>query len=142
MMSAPLVRTSSGRIAFTVAAVPTGMKAGVRISPRFMAIMPVLAAPSVAWATKLKRVIAFERLAGCGAWANSVLWMSSARMESGSAMPKIGDFEKFAFIVGAPRSGTTTMSRLLKAHPEIASPFVKEPHFFAQHDLRSLDDRE
>ena len=57
-------------------------------------------------------------------------------------MPKIVDFEKFAFIVGAPRSGTTTMSRLLKAHPEIASPFVKEPHFFAQHDLRGLGDRE
>ncbi len=38
MMSAPLARTSSGRIALTVAAVPTGMKAGVRISPRGIAI--------------------------------------------------------------------------------------------------------
>jgi hypothetical protein len=55
-------------------------------------------------------------------------------------MPKIEDFEKFAFIVGAPRSGTTTMSRLLQAHPEIAFPFVKEPHFFTQHDLRGLSD--
>ena len=57
-------------------------------------------------------------------------------------MPKVRDFEKFAFIVGAPRSGTTTMSRLLQAHPEIAFPFVKEPHFFAQHDLRGFPDAE
>jgi hypothetical protein len=48
MMSAPLALTSSGRIALTVAAVPTGMKAGVRISPRSMAITPVRAAPSTA----------------------------------------------------------------------------------------------
>jgi hypothetical protein len=57
-------------------------------------------------------------------------------------MLKVSDFEKFAFIVGAPRSGTTTMSRLLQAHPEIAFPFVKEPHFFTQHDLRGLPDAE
>ena len=53
-------------------------------------------------------------------------------------MPKVEDFERFVFIVGAPRSGTTTMSRMLQAHPQIAFPFVKEPHFFAQHDLRGL----
>ena len=57
-------------------------------------------------------------------------------------MPKVSDVEKFAFIVGAPRCGTTTMSRLLQAHPEIAFPFVKEPHFFSQHDLRGLSDPE
>jgi hypothetical protein len=56
MMSAPDARTSSGRIAMTVAAVPTGMKAGVRISPRCMAITPVRAAPSVAEMEKEKRV--------------------------------------------------------------------------------------
>ena len=56
MMSAPLARTSSGRMAFTVAAVPTGMNAGVRISPRFIAITPVRAAPSVAEIEKVKRV--------------------------------------------------------------------------------------
>ncbi len=60
MMSAPLERTSSGRIAFTVAAVPTGMKAGVLISPRSIAIMPARAFPSVAamekqkWLTRLR----------------------------------------------------------------------------------------
>jgi hypothetical protein len=39
-MSAPAARTSSGFIALTVAAVPTGMKAGVRMSPRRIAIVP------------------------------------------------------------------------------------------------------
>ena len=57
MMSAPVARTLSGFIALTVAAVPTGMKAGVRISPRCMAIVPVRAAPSVAAILKEKRVI-------------------------------------------------------------------------------------
>ena len=57
MMSAPLARTPSGFIALTVAAVPTGMKAGVRISPRCIAIVPVRAAPSVAAIWKEKRVI-------------------------------------------------------------------------------------
>src|SRR4051812_6053439 len=45
-MSAPVARTLSGSIAFTVPAVPTGMKAGVRISPRGVASTPVRAAPS------------------------------------------------------------------------------------------------
>src|SRR3954467_252848 len=58
MMSAPDARTSSGRVALTVAAVPTGMNAGVRISPRCMAIVPVRAAPSVAAIVKAKRVTA------------------------------------------------------------------------------------
>ena len=57
MMSAPDARTSSGRIALTVAAVPTGMKAGVRISPRSIAIVPARAAPSVALMLKEKRVM-------------------------------------------------------------------------------------
>ena len=38
MMSAPAARTASGFTALTVAAVPTGMNAGVRISPRRMAM--------------------------------------------------------------------------------------------------------
>jgi hypothetical protein len=44
------------------------------------------------------------------------------------------------FIVGAPRCGTTTLSHFLKGHPSICFPLVKEPHFFAQHDLRGLSD--
>jgi hypothetical protein len=55
-----------------------------------------------------------------------------------STVPHVADFQKFVFIVGAPRSGTTTMSRVLQLHPQVAFPFVKEPHFFAQHDLRGL----
>jgi hypothetical protein len=57
MMSAPDPRTSCGFIALTVAAVPTGMKAGVRISPRCMEIVPLRAAPSVEDMVKEKRVI-------------------------------------------------------------------------------------
>ena len=60
----------------------------------------------------------------------------------GLAVPHIADFRNFVFIVGAPRSGTTTMSRWLEAHPEVAFPFVKEPHFFSLHDLRGLPDGE
>lgn len=48
MMSAPEARTASGFIALTVAAVPTGMKAGVRTSPRAVLRRPVLALPSAA----------------------------------------------------------------------------------------------
>jgi hypothetical protein len=57
-------------------------------------------------------------------------------------MPRIQDIARFIFIVGAPRSSTTTMARWLKAHPQILFPFVKEPHFFSQFDLRGLDDAE
>jgi hypothetical protein len=53
-------------------------------------------------------------------------------------MPRIADFDRFAFIVGAPRCGTTSMAQLLKHHPDVCFPMVKEPHFFAQHDLRGL----
>ena len=57
-------------------------------------------------------------------------------------MPAIEDIDRFTFIVGAPRCGTTTMSRWLQAHPQILFPFVKEPHFFWQHDLRGFDEQE
>jgi hypothetical protein len=43
-------------MALTVAAVPTGMNVGVRISPRRMAMTPVRAAPSVAAIEKEKRL--------------------------------------------------------------------------------------
>ena len=57
-------------------------------------------------------------------------------------MPRIEDVDRFVFIVGAPRSGTTTMARWLQYHPQVLFPFIKEPHFFAQYDLRGLDDAE
>ena len=46
-MSAPKAFTFSGSIAFTVAAVPTGINAGVLINPRFNINSPTLALPSV-----------------------------------------------------------------------------------------------
>ena len=46
----------------------------------------------------------------------------------------------FAFIVGAPRCGTTSLASYLRQHPKVCFSSVKEPMFFAQHDLRGLDD--
>ena len=57
-------------------------------------------------------------------------------------MPRVTDFDRFIFIVGAPRCGTTTLAHFLKDHPGVSFPAVKEPHFFAQHDLRGLSDAE
>ena len=57
-------------------------------------------------------------------------------------MPRIEDVDRFLFIVGAPRCGTTTMARWLQGHPQVLFPFVKEPHYFSQHDLTGLDDPE
>ena len=57
-------------------------------------------------------------------------------------MVGVGDFDRFAFIVGAPRCGTTTLAQFLKNHARVAFPVVKEPHFFSQHDLRALGDEE
>ena len=53
-------------------------------------------------------------------------------------MPRVSDFANFAFVAGAPRCGTTTLARLLGKHPQVRFSLVKEPHFFAQHDLRGL----
>lgn len=47
---------------------------------------------------------------------------------------------RFAFIVGAPRCGTTTLASFLQQHPDVCFSAVKEPHFFTQHDLGSLDE--
>lgn len=51
---------------------------------------------------------------------------------------RVDDLDRFLFIVGAPRCGTTTLSRWLKDHPSVAFPVIKEPHYFAQNDLRGL----
>ncbi|HEX3422027.1 MAG TPA: sulfotransferase [Sphingomicrobium sp.] len=57
-------------------------------------------------------------------------------------MPQINDIERFAFVVGAPRCGTTSLANFLKPHPDVCFPILKEPHFFVQHDLRGLTDTE
>src|SRR4051794_17969956 len=55
MMLAPIARTSSGCSVFTVAFVPTGMNAGVGMSPCAVWTVPARAAPSVA--SRVKQVI-------------------------------------------------------------------------------------
>jgi len=55
---------------------------------------------------------------------------------------KVGDLDRLVFIVGAPRCGTTTLAQFLKEHPAVSFPIIKEPHYFAQNDLRGLSDRE
>ena len=57
MISAPVERTCSVVSAFTVPAVPTGMKAGVRMSPRGVFSTPVRAPPSVARSWKGKALM-------------------------------------------------------------------------------------
>ena len=139
-MSAPLERTSSGRIAFTVAAVPTGMNAGVLISPRSIAITPARDARRLQrWKSKTAHSPA---LSGSSSHRNSDGVAKPSSHVSGHAMPHIQDIDRFLFIVGAPRCGTTTMARWLQAHPQVLFPFVKEPHYFWQHDLRGLGDAE
>ncbi|HXG80837.1 MAG TPA: sulfotransferase [Sphingomicrobium sp.] len=46
----------------------------------------------------------------------------------------------FAFIVGAPRCGTTTLASFLQQHPDVCFSAVKEPHFFTQHDFAGFDE--
>ena len=50
--------------------------------------------------------------------------------------------QRAAFIVGAPRCGTSSLARLFKQHPEVSFSSVKEPHFFSRFDLAELDERE
>lgn len=50
--------------------------------------------------------------------------------------------KQMAFIVGAPRCGTTTLSSLLRQHPEVCFSAVKEPHFFPRFDLDAMSDTE
>ena len=50
--------------------------------------------------------------------------------------------KRWAFIVGAPRCGTTSLSKYLREHPQVGFARIKEPHFFAQHNLAGLADQE
>ena len=50
------------------------------------------------------------------------------------------DQSRFAFIVGAPRCGTTTLASFLQQHPDVCFSAVKEPHFFTQHDFSGRDE--
>src|SRR5215510_8735906 len=60
----------------------------------------------------------------------------------GSSVTKPGHFPDF-FLIGAPRCGTTALSRYLADHPQVCFSRPKEPHYFsllAPH--ASLDDVE
>ena len=46
---------------------------------------------------------------------------------------------RFAFIVGAPRCGTTTLASNLKQNPQVCFSSVKEPHYFSRRLLGDLD---
>jgi hypothetical protein len=45
---------------------------------------------------------------------------------------------RWAFFVGAPRCGTTSLAKYLRGHPQACLSRPKEPHFFAMRDLRGL----
>jgi hypothetical protein len=47
---------------------------------------------------------------------------------------------RFAFIVGAPRCGTTTLASFLQQHPQICFSAVKEPHFFSRDEVAALSE--
>ena len=48
------------------------------------------------------------------------------------------DFKRVhAIIIGAPRSGTTSLWRYLANHPDVSASRVKEVNFFASNDFRS-----
>jgi hypothetical protein len=42
------------------------------------------------------------------------------------------------FVIGAPKCGTTSLSRWLRGHPNIYMPFEKEPGFFNSDDRRAI----
>jgi sulfotransferase family protein len=50
---------------------------------------------------------------------------------SGASAKRVPDF----FIVGAPKSGTTSLYQMLRRHPQIYMPDLKEPRFLAS-DMR------
>jgi hypothetical protein len=46
-------------------------------------------------------------------------------------VPRVPDF----FLVGAPKCGTTTVYSVLRSHPDVFLPIVKEPHFFSRYQV-------
>ena len=54
----------------------------------------------------------------------------------------INSQSRFAFIVGAPRCGTTTLASFLQQHPDVCFSVVKEPHFFSRDEVASLPENE
>src|SRR4051794_10930008 len=48
----------------------------------------------------------------------------------------LDEMSRWAFLVGAPRCGTTSLSKYLRSHPDACVSRPKEPHFFTRRDLR------
>lgn len=59
-------------------------------------------------------------------------------MSIGFQQDAIDETSRYAFFVGAPRCGTTSLAKYLRGHPEASLSRPKEPHFFAMRDLRNL----
>lgn len=57
-----------------------------------------------------------------------------------SANEKFGWPERFAVIGGAPRCGTTSLSKFLAGHPEVCFSSVKETHFLLLNGLLDADE--
>src|SRR5499433_2955541 len=83
-MSAPAARTVSGASPFTVACVPTGMKAGVATAPCAVAISPQRAAPSVAIRRK-----ANELIGACGKVRSKGLYREQRRNETATRTRRV-----------------------------------------------------
>jgi len=60
---------------------------------------------------------------------------------AGDAPNGIAPFPDF-FVVGAPRCGTTALTRFLSHHPQVCFSKPKEPHYLAQVDARRLEGAE
>src|SRR3954447_16388346 len=61
---------------------------------------------------------------------------------SSSQAPASMGAANVAFIVGAPRCGTTFLARHLRKHPDVCFSKLKEPHFFSAVDLRDVPEAE
>lgn len=57
-----------------------------------------------------------------------------------ASVPDVCDDAAWAFVIGAPRCGTTSLSRYLYHRPDVCFSSVKEPHFFSVADLSPLSD--
>src|SRR3954463_15945789 len=63
-------------------------------------------------------------------------------LEPWTLTPGLDETSRWAFIVGAPRCGTTAMSEYLRGRPEVCFSTPKEPHYFLAHDLRGKEPSE
>lgn len=57
-------------------------------------------------------------------------------MDIRSSSRSTGESVQWAFVVGAPRCGTTAIAKWLRDHSEISLSKPKEPHFFVMKDVR------